>query len=134
VSVGQSRQIGAVTRVIKQISEADVALFELVTKDDQLEAEEPPSPSRQPRKPVPFPFVASLLASAAARHHPQPDLARCERQIVTFLAPAYTDDTLSATAEVAAHDSATGILRVRAYCDNQEGERLAEGEFHLRET
>lgn len=125
------REIGATATVTKQISEADVALFGLVTKDEAVNGDEPPPPVRQPRQAAPFPMLAAFLASAAARHLPQPDLARFERQVVEFAAPAYTDDTLHATAEIAAYDSASHSLRVRAHCDNQEGLRLAEGEFIL---
>ncbi|MGH2516619.1 MAG: hypothetical protein ACRDHP_13265 [Ktedonobacterales bacterium] len=115
----------------KQISEADVALFGLVTKDDVVNGDDPPVPAHQPRQAAPFPMLAAFLASAAARHLPQPDLARFERQVVDFAAPAYTDDTLRATAEIAAYDSASHSLRILAHCDNQEGLRLAEGEFIL---
>lgn len=133
VSEARLREIGATATIIKQISEADVALFGLVTKDDLLGGDEPRPPVRQPRQAAPFPMLAAFLATAAARHLPQPDLARFERQVVEFAAPAYTDDTLSATAEIAGYDSASGTLRIRAHCDNQEGLRLAEGEFILKD-
>lgn len=132
VSEAHFREVGATATVTKQISEADVALFSLVTKDDVMNGDEPPAaPVRQPRQAAPFPMLAAFLASAAARHMPRPDLARFERQVVEFAAPAYTDDTLSATAEIAAYDSASHSLHIRAHCDNQEGLRLAEGEFIL---
>ena len=131
VSEAHFREIGATATVTKQISEADIALFSLVTKENVMNGEEPPPPVRQPRRAAPFPMLAAFLASAAACHLPQPDLARFERQVVEFAAPAYTDDTLSATAEIAAYDSASHSLHIRAHCDNQEGLRLAEGEFVL---
>lgn len=133
MSEAHVREVGATATVTKQISEADVALFGLVTKDDVMNGDDPPPPVRQPRQAAPFPMLAAFLASAAARHLPQPDLARFERQVVEFSAPAYTDDTLSATAEIAAYDSVSGSLHIRAHCDNQEGLRLAEGEFILKE-
>jgi len=133
VSEAHFREVGATATVTKQISEADVALFGLVTKDDLMNGDDPPPPVRQPRQAAPFPMLAAVLASAAARHLPRPDLARFERQVVEFAAPAYTDDTLSATAEIAAYDRASGSLRIRAHCDNQEGVRLAEGEFILKD-
>ncbi len=131
----RSQEMGALERVEKQVSEADVALFELVTRDDQLEAEEPPKPARPRRQAVPFPLIAALLASAAARHIPRPATARFERAEVCFSAPAYTEDTLSAVAEIAeiaGHEASGQTLHVRARCENQEGLALACGDFYLR--
>lgn len=128
---GVSREVGATATITKLISEADVALFELVTKDDTLSADEPPNPDRQPRQPAPFSLLTAFLAAAAARHSSQPAIARFEREVVRFAAPVYTDDTLSAVARVTAYDSASGSVRIHVHCHNQEGLRLAEGEFIL---
>jgi len=129
-----SCEVGAITRLMKQVSEADVALFELVTRDDQLAAEGSPRPSpRQPRRQAaPFALVAALMASAAARHVAGPAAACFERQDVSFTASAYTDDTLRAVAEVVAFDAAVQRLHVRVRCENQEGLALATGDFYLR--
>jgi len=132
VSEEHSQETGAIERVEKQVSEADVALFELVTRDDQLEAEDPPKPRRPRRQAVPFPLIAALLASAAARHIPRPATARFERAEVRFSAPAYTEDRLCALAEIAGHDASGQTLHVRARCENQEGLALAAGDFYLR--
>lgn len=133
VSEAHFREIGATVTVTKQLSEADIALFRLVTKDSNsvMNGDDPPPPVRQPRQAAPFPMLAAFLGSAAACHLPQPEVARFARQVVEFAAPAYTDDTLSATAEIAAYDSASHSLRIRAHCVNQDGLRLAEGEFVL---
>lgn len=131
---GLPRAVGATAIVTKHISEADIALFELVTKDEALNADEPPpAPVRQPRQPAPFALLAAFLAAAAARHAPRPARARFEREAVRYAAPIYTDDTLNAVARVTAYDSASGSLHIHAHCDNQEGQRLAEGEFILIE-
>lgn len=124
-------QVGAIARLTKQISEADVALFELVTRDEDVPATEPPRPDRRPRQAAPFPLVAAMLASAAARHRPASGPVRFLREEISFAAPAYTDDTLCAVAEVTSYDGASHTLRVVAHCDNQEGLRLAEGCFYL---
>lgn len=130
-------EIGATATITKQISEADVALFALVTTDSVVsgdgEERQPPPLVRQPRQAVPFAMLAALLASAAARHLSHLAHAHFERQVIEFAAPAYTDDTISATAEIAGYDHASHSLHVRARCDNQEGLRLAEGEFILRD-
>jgi acyl dehydratase len=124
---------GAVTTLTKQLSEADVALFQLVTGETQVTAEEPPIPARQTRQAAPMALVGALLATAAAQHSLRPDLARFLSQTVTFHEPAYNDDTLTVTAQVAEHDGANRSLRIVARCDNQDGRRLANGEFLLSE-
>jgi phosphate acetyltransferase/phosphate butyryltransferase len=125
--------IGATETLAKAISEADVALFTLVTNDL------PPLPTGDPMPAapaghavVPGAFVAALLAAAAARHLGGLAAAHLVRAEVTASAPAYTDDTLTVSAQVAAYDAATQTLRVAATCANQDGARLAEGVFELR--
>ena len=127
----RSGQVGAIARLTKQISEADVALFELVTRDEDVQTTEPPRPDRRPRQAAPFPLVAAMLASAASRHQPTLGPVRFVREEVSFAAPAYTDDTLCAVAEVTGYDGASHILRVSVHCENEAGLRLAEGCFYL---
>lgn len=126
-----ARRVGAVTTFTKQVSEADIALFELVTRPEQGEPEEPAAPVRQPRKAAPYPLLVALLSAAAAYHTPRPELARFVRQDVRFSAPIYTDDVLSVTAELVEYDVAGHTLRIRAQCRNQDALDLAEGEFLL---
>jgi len=123
------RQIGAVVSLTKELSEADLALFMLVTGDAQLDTEEPPSPERQARQQAPDALLAALLATAAARHATRPQYARFRDVTIRFVEPAYTDDLLTAIAEITALDA--GQLHISARCENQDGRRLAEGEFHL---
>jgi len=123
--------IGSTTTFTKQVSEADIALFSLVTRDEAVEAGEPPAPVRQPRQAAPYPLLAALLAAAAARHAPPALPARFARQDVRFSQPIYTDDTLCAVAEVAEYDEVSRTLHIRAACENQDGLRLAEGDFYL---
>ena len=130
---GEPRAVGAIATVTKQISEADIALFELVTKDETVSADDPPTPARQPRQPAPFALLVAFLAAAAARHSSCPARARFAHEAVRFAAPVYTDDTLSAVARVTAFDSAGRSVHIVAHCHNQEGLRLAEGEFILLE-
>jgi acyl dehydratase len=131
VSEATARQIGTVATFTKQVSEADIALFELVTRDENQPTEEPAAPVRKPRQAAPYALLAAFLASAVARHAPDPGTARFSSQAIQFAAPAYTDDTLSAVAELAAYDAASRTLRIRATCENQDGMRLADGEFAL---
>jgi acyl dehydratase len=131
VSEGRTGVIGTTATFTKQVSEADIALFSLVTRDEAVEAGEPPAPVRQPRQAAPYPLLAALLAAAAARHAPSALPARFARQDVRFSQPIYTDDTLSAVAEVAEYDEGSRTLHIRAACENQDGLRLAEGDFYL---
>ncbi|HEX8037137.1 MAG TPA: hypothetical protein VF510_25005 [Ktedonobacterales bacterium] len=126
-----TRQVGVVTTFTKQVSEADIALFELVTRLEQVQPEEPAVPVRQPRKAAPYPLLVALLASVVAYHTPRPELARFVRQDIHFSAPIYTDDVLSLTTELVEYDAAGHTLRIRARCRNQDGLDLAEGEFLL---
>lgn len=126
-----ARQVGAVTIFIKQVSEADIALFELVTRPELGQHEEPAAPVRQPRKAAPYPLLVALLSAAAAYHTPRPELARFVRQDVHYSAPIYTDDVLTVTAELVEYDAAAHTLRIHAHCRNQDGLDLADGELLL---
>lgn len=133
MTIGTIPQVGTTITLSKAISEADVALFILVTNDQPPSAtEEPPLPETAGRVLVPGALVAAFLASAAARHLGGLTAARLVRAEVAPSAAAYTDDTLTATAQVAAFDPASQTLRVTAFCANQDGVRLAEGTFDLR--
>ncbi len=133
----QARQVGAIVTVTKEFSEADLALFMLVMGDAELTAEvtadEPQQrPDRQQRQAAPGALLAALLTSAAARHTPRPQHARFASLTVRIAEPAYTDDTLTVVAEITALDGEA--LRVSAHCENQDGRRLAEGEFLLSDS
>ncbi|HUY77811.1 MAG TPA: hypothetical protein VMV29_13650 [Ktedonobacterales bacterium] len=126
------RQVGAQVTITKDFSEADLALFMLVMGDAALTADEPLSPDRQQRQAAPGALLVALLASTAARHALRPQYARFVSAATQVLEPAYTDDTLTTTAELAALDGET--MRVIAHCKNQDGRRLAEGEFLLSDS
>jgi acyl dehydratase len=125
--------VGKIATLTKQLSEADIALFELVTGDAPLAREEPPDPRRGPREAAPLSLLAALLAAAAARHAARPDQARFLSQTVRFAEPALTDDTVTATAKIVGHDPTEHSLRIKARCENDEGRLLADGTFVLRE-
>jgi acyl dehydratase len=133
VSESVSGREGAVTTLIKQLSEADVALFQLVTGETEVTAEESSMPARQARQAAPMALVGALLTTAAARHSIRPDLARFLSETITFHEPAYNDDALTVTAHVVGQDAASRALRIVARCDNQDGRRLADAEFLLNE-
>lgn len=126
-----SHQDGAVTTLTKQISDADVALFNLVTGLTTVTPDQIPIPAQSARQIAPMAMIAAMLAGAAAQHGLRPDTVRFLSEAIHFTEPAYTDDTLTATAQVVDRDNATQSVRVLAYCENQDGRRLAEGEFVL---
>jgi hypothetical protein len=126
-----ARRVGAVMKLTKQVSDADVALFALVMGETQITADETPIPARQPRQIVPMALVAALLTSAAARHSDRPGGTQLSTGTVHYLEAAYTDDTLTATAEISAYDAGTRSLRILARCETADGRRLAEGEYML---
>lgn len=126
-----SHQDGAVTTLTKQISDADVALFNLVTGLTTVTPDQIPIPSQSTRQIAPMAMIAAMLAGAAAQHGLRPDTVRFLSETIHFTEPAYTDDTLTATAQVVDRDNAAQSVRVLAYCENQDGRRLADGEFVL---
>ena len=126
-----SHQGGAVTTLTKQISEADVALFLLVTGQVTVTPEQIPIPAQSARQIAPMAMLAAMLSGAAAQHGLRPGSVRFLSENIRFHEPAYTDDTVTATAELVGRDDATQSARIFAHCENQDGRRLAEGEFIL---
>jgi acyl dehydratase len=117
--------------ISKALSEADIALFLLVTHETVPAGEEPPLTSRHAREAAPLSMLAALLASAATGHARLPSSARFLSQTVRYCEPAYTDDIVTATARVVARDETAHALLISVSCENQEGRRLAEGEILL---
>ena len=70
MSISTLPPIGATVTCVKLISEADIALFSLVTDDRPPQADEPPNANEDVHVPVPPALVAALLAAAAARVRP----------------------------------------------------------------
>lgn len=115
----------------KQISDADVALFLLVTGQTTITPEQIPIPAQSTRQIAPMAMISALLSGAAAEYGLRPGSVRFLSESIRFAEPAYTEDTLIATAELMSRDDASQSLRIFAHCENQDGRRLAEGEFVL---
>ncbi|MGE5333480.1 MAG: hypothetical protein ACM3N4_02165 [Nitrososphaerota archaeon] len=115
----------------KQISDADVALFLLVTGQTTITPEQILIPAQSTRQIAPMAMISAMLSGAAAEHGLRPGSVRFLSESIRFAEPAYTDDTLIATAELVGRDDASRSLRIFAHCENQDGRRLAEGEFVL---
>jgi acyl dehydratase len=133
LSLEQAPPIGATVTISKTLSEADIALYLLVTNETTPGGDEPPLTSRHAREAAPLSMLAALLASAATGHAHRPTFARFLSQAVRYCEPAYTDDTVVATAQVREHDHVAHALLIFVSCENQEGRRLAEGEIVLVE-
>jgi hypothetical protein len=133
LSLEQAQAIGAKITINKTLSEADIALFLLVTNETTPSGDEPPLTSRHAREAAPFAMLAALLASAAAGHARRPGATRFLSQTIRYCEAAYTDDTVTATAQVTARDETAHALLISVACENQEGRRLAEGEILLAE-
>ncbi len=52
-------------------------------------------------------------------------------QTISFLAPVFPGDTLTAEVEVRSWNADSGILRLRTSCKNQEGKVVAKGDATL---
>jgi hypothetical protein len=131
LSLEPAQSIGATNTISKTLSEADIALFLLVTHETAPAGEEPPLTSRHAREAAPLSMLAALLASAATSHARFPTSARFLSQTVQYREPAYTDDIVTATAHIVARDETAHALHISVFCENQEGRRLAEGEILL---
>lgn len=119
------------TTLTKQISDADVALFLLVTGQTTVTPDQIQIPAQTTRQIAPMAMLAAILAGAAAQHGLRPGSVRFLSETIRFIEPAYTDDTLTATAQLMGRDDASQSVRISAHCENQDGRRLAEGEFIL---
>jgi hypothetical protein len=126
-----SGKVGDVITLSKTVSEADIALFGLINRDDAFVPEDPAPPVRLPRQMAPYPLLASLLATAISYLVREQAKARFLRQHIEFFWPVYTDDTLELKVEVSACDEASHTLHASVICHNQDQRRLAQGEFTL---
>jgi hypothetical protein len=133
LSLEHAQAIGAKVTINKTLSEADIALFMLVTNETTPSGDEPPLTSRHAREAAPLAMLAALLASAASGHARRPEVARFLTQTIRYSEAAYTDDTVTATAQVIGRDESAHALLIFVCCENQERRRLAEGEILLAE-
>lgn len=133
VSDALARRVGATTTLTKQLSEADVALFALVVGEAPTATEEPAASARPTRQIAPNALLAAILGTVAARLAVRPGVARLLSEQIQYHEAAFTDDTLTTTAAVTGVDEANQSLRISAQCTNQDGRRVAEGEFLLRD-
>ena len=131
----QYDKVGDVITLRKTVSDADIALFGLISRDDAFVPEDPTPPLREERRIAPYPLLASLLATAAASHPvSDPEHKGFLREHIEFSAPLYTNDTLHMTVEVTAHDEAGRTVSISVDCRNQDQQHVAHGDFTLEVT
>lgn len=124
--------IGATKTLTRALSEADLALFALVMGDAELDGEAHLEAEPRYQRTASPALLAALLTSSAALHSGQPASARLTSAQLRFVAPAYAEETVRASATVTGVDEPTGALLVRAVCDAEDGRRLAEADFLLQ--
>lgn len=134
MAIGLSTQVGATVSLTKALSGADVALFTLVTDDAPPATDDPAErvSKQEARARVPGALLMALMASAALRHVDGAAGADIVLADVRCSGEAWIGDTLTTSAAVTASDVDSGTIRVQAYCANEAGQRLAEGQFSMR--
>ena len=116
----------------RTVSEADIALFELIIRGERPAPEDVPATTNwQPRQAAPHAFTVALLTAAAVRHLPDYPPVNVVQQSVRCYLPIYTDDTVQTDSQVMAPEPGSPTVRVFARCFNQDGLELAEGQFEL---
>lgn len=131
VDVGGSGS-GATRILTRLLSEADLALFALVMGEATFDGETHLDAEPRYQQMAPAALLSALLTACAALHSEQPEVARFTSAQVTFIEPAYAEETVRACATVTDIDAATGALHIVAYCETEAGRRLADAEFTLR--
>ena len=121
--------VGATRTLTRALSEADLALFALVMGDAELDGEAHLEAEPRYQRVASPALLAALLTASAALHSGQPAAARFTSAQVRFIAPAYADETVQASATVTGVDEPTGALQVRAVCAAEDGRTLAEADF-----
>lgn len=129
---GPRRTLGATATLTRSLSEADLALFALVTGEAEVSPDARLATEPRFQRAAPPALLAALLAASAAQHADPPAWARFVSAEVRFIEPAYADDTVRASATITAIDTPSGALHVSALCESADGRRLAEAEFLLR--
>jgi acyl dehydratase len=127
-----SAGVGATRTLTRSLSEADLALFALVMGEAELEAEAQLDAAPGNRRVAPPALLAALLTTSAAQHSEHPESARIVSGQMRFVAPAYAEDTVQASAIVTGVDDSTGALRITARCEAGDGRRLAEADFLMQ--
>ena len=116
----------------RTVSEADIALFELIIRGERPAPDDVPATTNwQPRQAAPHALTVALLTAAAVRHLPEYPPVKIVQQEVRCYLPIYTDDTVQTDSSVLASEPGSSTVRVFARCFNQDGLELAEGQFDL---
>ncbi|MEP7288090.1 MAG: MaoC family dehydratase [Chloroflexota bacterium] len=122
-------EIGMKASRTKTFSAADVEAFARLTGDtnpvhlDETYA----ATTRFGKRVVHGMLTASLISALIANDLPGPGSVYL-KQTLTFTAPVYLGDTISATAEVTGFRERTRVTTLKTTCTNQDGLLVLEGE------
>ncbi len=124
-------QVGQKFTFSKSISDQDIRDFARLSGDDQLIHldQEYASKTRFKRRVAHGVITLSIVSAALGTKLVGPNEAVVYlSQNLRFTAPAFVDDTLTATVEVTAIDEARRRVTLSTTCTNQRGETLMTGE------
>ncbi|MBI5447028.1 MAG: MaoC family dehydratase [Deltaproteobacteria bacterium] len=122
-------EIGQSASICKTIESEDILDFaRLVCDENPLHLDEEFSRQRRFGRPVAHGmFAASLISAVLGTRLPGPGTIYVN-QTLSFLAPAYVGDTLTATATVIKKHPTKPVATLETVCTNQNGEVLIRGE------
>lgn len=132
LTVGLAPVVGATKTLTRALSEADLALFALVMGDAELDGEAHLDMEPRYQRVASPALLGALLTSCAALHSGQPASARFASAQIRFIAPALAEETVRVSATVTGRDEPADALQIAAVCEAEDGRRLAEAEFLLR--
>lgn len=122
-------QIGSKASRTRTISAEDVETFARISGDSNPVHLDDDYAATTPfgRRIVHGMLTASLISALLANDLPGPGSIYLS-QTLTFKAPVFLDDTITATAEVTAYRESRRIATLRTTCHNQDGKLVLEGE------
>jgi 3-hydroxybutyryl-CoA dehydratase len=116
----------------KTITETDVYMFAGITGDmNPIHVNRSYAATTKFAQPIAHGILSlGLISKVLGTQLPGPG-AIYLRQTITFTKPVFIGDTVTASVEVIDKDMEKRRLRLRTWCQNQEGDLLMEGEASL---
>lgn len=126
-------QVGDHESFSKTITETDVYLFAGITGDmNPIHVNRSYAATTKFARPIAHGILSvGLISKVLGTQLPGPG-AIYLNQTITFTKPVFIGDTVTANVEVIDKDTEKKRLRLRTWCQNQEGDVLMEGEASLK--
>lgn len=126
-------QVGDHESFSKTITETDVYLFAGITGDmNPIHVNRSYAATTKFARPIAHGILSvGLISKVLGTQLPGPG-AIYLNQTITFTRPVFIGDTVTANVEVIDKDMEKKRLRLRTWCQNQEGDVLMEGEASLK--